>query len=262
MRGRKLAERLAILGLALSLIGAGLFASFSDRGTAQQDADVGTFGIELSSQTSGAVVSADKKSITYTTPTIMASAPNESPLAFTVKSTGSIPALIRLTQSGSALDAPFSSTLGTGPNPVEDFTLHQGDTRAFNAGIAWSELQNPDLGKAVSLTYTIDATEVASGPALPPIGTFSRVGDVITIRVNSVPGTWGPYTILPGDTLSLYDFSAVWGTPAWHDNLATADADGVIYYTGTLPKLGSPVGNWQVTVKHNGSIAQSFPTRL
>jgi hypothetical protein len=252
---RRIVVPAALGALALGLVGTGIQASFTDRATTSESVSVGTFGIEVSATQQGAVVSPDKHSVTFTVPTIMASAASSAPFQFTVKSTGSIPALIHVTQTAPL--APFTSLLA---NPVADVTLDQNETQVYDAGLSWPELTNADLGKTTSITYTIDATEVASGPALPPIGTLTRVGDVVTIRIHTVTESFQTYTIVPGDTLSFYYFNTPFGQPAWVDNLATADADGVIYYTGTV-RPGTPVGQIQVTVKHLGAL-HSFTTRL
>lgn len=157
MKTRRFATLLATAGLSLTLIGAGLNATFTDSGSVGQQVTVGTFGIDLSSTTPGAVVSPDGTSITFTAPTILSSAASSAPLSFTVTSTGSIPAVIQISQS--ALAAPWSSLL---VEPVADVTLSGvGQSHTYNAGLAWSELFPEHLGTMVSITYTIDAIEVA-----------------------------------------------------------------------------------------------------
>ena len=70
--------------------------------------------------------------------------------------------------------------------------------------------------------------------------------------------TTSGYVIQPGDTLSTYDMNAVFGTPAWADNLATADASGNIRYYAPIP---TPGHDYQITVMHNGGI-NNFSTHL
>jgi predicted ribosomally synthesized peptide with SipW-like signal peptide len=152
MRTRKIALMAAVAALALLLVGAGLRAAFTDSATATQNVSVGTFGIELSSDTPGAVV-VDDHTITFTADKIMSSAPGQAPFSFTVTSTGSIPVVIGV--SATPLSAPFSDLLG----PVTDVPLVEGGSTTFDGGIAWTELGNDEIGDAVSITYTITANE-------------------------------------------------------------------------------------------------------
>ncbi len=148
---RKIATLLVALGLTLGLLGAGISATFTDTATGTMTVSVGTFNIDLSSSTPGAVVSGGN--ISFTVATLQSSAPGSAPFVFTVTSTGSIPALIHVTATTPA--APFSDVLG----PVADFTLTQGQTHVFNAGLSWPELFNGDLGKSATVTYTVSATQ-------------------------------------------------------------------------------------------------------
>lgn len=42
--------------------------------------------------------------------------------------------------------------------PVADFTLNQGESHVFNAGLSWPELFTADLGMSTVVTYTISAS--------------------------------------------------------------------------------------------------------
>jgi hypothetical protein len=148
---RKTAALLVALGLTLGLLGAGISATFTDSATGAMTVSVGTFNIDLSTSTPGAVVSGGN--ISFTIPTLQSSAAGTAPFAFTVTSTGSIPALIHVTATTPA--APFTDMLGS----VADFTLAQGQTQVFDAGLSWPELFNGDLGKSATVTYTVSATQ-------------------------------------------------------------------------------------------------------
>lgn len=148
---RKIATLLVALGLTLGLLGAGISATFTDSATANMSVSVGTFNIDLSSSTPGAVVNGGN--VSFTVPSLQSSAAGSAPFVFTVTSTGSIPALIHVTATTPA--APFTDALG----PVADFTLTQGQAHVFNAGLAWPELFNGDLGKSAAVTYTVSATQ-------------------------------------------------------------------------------------------------------
>jgi len=148
MNTRRFATLLATAGLSLTLIGAGLGATFTDSATAGMTVEVGTFNIDITSA-QGTVVG---NTVTYTVPTIQSSAAGSAPFTFTVTSTGSIPAQIHVTATSPA--APFVDMLPL----VADFTLNQGESHVFNAGLSWPELFNADLGMSTTVTYTISAS--------------------------------------------------------------------------------------------------------
>ena len=146
---RKIAGLVAAFGLTLGLLGSGISATFTDQATAGMTIQVGTFDIDITSAqgtVSGSIV-------TFSAPDIQSSAAGSAPFAFTVTSTGSIPALIHVISTSPA--APFTDKLGS----VADFTLTQGESHVFKAGLDWPELSNAALGKTVSITYTISATQ-------------------------------------------------------------------------------------------------------
>jgi hypothetical protein len=144
----------------LGLVGAGVSATFTDGATAAMNVHVGTFNINVSSA-QGAVActpglpgqeTGSACTITYNAAEIRSSVASSAPFAFTVTSTGTIPALIHVTAT--TPPAPFTDVLGA----VADFTLTQGESHTFNAGLGWPELFNGDLGDSASITYTILAT--------------------------------------------------------------------------------------------------------
>jgi hypothetical protein len=144
---RKIASVMVAFGLVLGLFGAGISAQFTDSATAGMNINVGTFNVDISSP-QGTV---SGSTVTFTAPTIQSSAPGSAPFAFTVTSTGSIPAVVSV--SATSVAAPFSDILG----PVATFTLSQGESHVFNAGLQWAELFNADLGASRSITYTVSA---------------------------------------------------------------------------------------------------------
>ncbi len=264
MRARIALALVLCLSLVMVYGAVGSSAAFTSQATAAQNLSVGTFDLTLTSQTTGAVISNGGKTITYTVPAITASAASSAPLVFTVTSTGTIPMLIHLTQSGTALTAPFSSLLGAGSNPIADFTLTQNQSHQFAAGVAWTELTNADLGKSVTIVYTIAGTEVASGPQMPPLNARTWVGQQVTIYVHTVQTFLSPptyYTVQPGDTLELYLFGSTNGwwpsTCGGANKLATADAGGNLYWQGNVPAGTTSI---QVTVCHGGAINTWYPT--
>ncbi len=150
MNIRRISVLAAMGGIALSLIGAGVGASFMDSATATTNIKVGTFAISISSSTMGAMVSG--KTVTLTCPDILSSQPGTCPLQFTITDTGTIPAMVSV--SATSLSSPFSDLLASGPAvPVA-----AGGHQDYSGGIGWSMLSNANLGQAVSITYTVSAT--------------------------------------------------------------------------------------------------------
>ncbi|MGZ7080409.1 MAG: hypothetical protein ACXVJT_13430 [Thermoanaerobaculia bacterium] len=223
--------------------------------------------ILLTSNTPGAVVTNDTSGATHTHSVSLAvgnqnGVAGSKALDFTVKSLGAIPAKIHIESSIAAYaGSPFTNLL---PAPIADVTLNQNETKDYHGGISWPELSNADQGKTVTVTYAITVSE-DSGAFVPPLGTFQRdSANQITVRIDH----WGASgTFHPGDTLSTYNNAVVAGTNGWNDNLATADASGVIYYRGngigTCVPVGppfpsactgvAPVGHLQITIKRGGS---------
>jgi hypothetical protein len=198
MRTRKIAMLLATSGASLALIGAGLGASFSDNGTVTENAEVGTFGIELSTATPGAVVSPDKHTVTFTSPQLLSSAPGQALLQFTVTQVGSIPATIAVTQT--TLPDPFSSLLAS---PVPEVLLHQGESHVYDAGIAWTELGNANLGQTASITYAVAAREgppaaVVAAPTVVEKSCNANDGGIMIPAVAGVDYFIGGAAVAPG----------------------------------------------------------------
>ena len=149
---RKIAALLAALGLIVGAIGSGVGAQFFDSVTANEHISVGTFECKIVSPSDG-IIAGDGKSVTYTAPTIMSSAPGTAPFSFTVENTGSITDV--LTVSVSAVSAPFS-IIGA---PFAPVTLTYPGTHTYNTGIAWSELSNANLGTSGTVTWTVNCGE-------------------------------------------------------------------------------------------------------
>lgn len=152
MRTRRIAALIGVAALVLGLTGAGLYAQFTDSATATQNVSVGTFNIDVTAP-APAVVDLAAGTVTLDSGTLLSSASGSKPFSFTVTSTGTIP--VSVTVAASALPAPFGSML-TDVGPV---LLSQGQSHVFNGGIAWTELENENIGQAVSITYTITAAE-------------------------------------------------------------------------------------------------------
>ena len=148
---RKAAGLLVAAGLMLGLVGAGVSAVFTDSATATTTIHVGTFNIDISSSAPG-VVTVDGTSVTYQCPDILSSVAGSCAFPFTITNTGTIPA--NITVSATTPPSPFSDMLGA----VAPFQLAGGAHHDFAAGIQWTELGQGNLGQAVSITYTINAT--------------------------------------------------------------------------------------------------------
>lgn len=154
---RKVAALLAAFGLVVGLIQSGVAAQFYDSVTATENINVGTFGCQIVAPfTDGAIVSADGKSITYTAPTITASAPGSAPFSFTVQNTGSIPD--NLTVTTSSVSAPFS-VIGF---PFAPVPLAPDGSQTYNTGVQWTQLSNANLGQSGAVTWTVNCGENAT----------------------------------------------------------------------------------------------------
>jgi len=258
---RKIAALLVALGLTLGLLGAGISASFSDTATANQAVSVGSFGCAISSTVAGATVSNANHTVTFPPLALTSSVAGTSAMPFTVKSTGTIPVKVHVTQT--TPPAPFTSTL---PAPA-DVNLALNETHVYAGGLSWTELGNSSISAAFTMTYTATCTEsgVVVGPPLPPVPTYIRTGNVVTIREHMCPTDMygGTYTIQPGDTLSTYNMNTT-GT-AWSDNLATADSAGIIYYVGNgfaPPATQAAPGNLQIKIMSASTLKCTFTPNL
>ena len=153
---RKIAGLLAASGLAIGLIGGGVGAQFTASVTGQQNINVGTFGCQV---VAGDGYVTDGSSITYNAPSILSSAPGSSPFHFVVKSTGTIPAYMKIT-AGPVLgtnSSPFS-TIAYNP-PVVVGPVAGGTTQNFDAGLQWTELDNTQLGQPYSIVYSVSCSD-------------------------------------------------------------------------------------------------------
>ncbi len=151
MNLRKAAVTLAMGGAALTLIGVGVGASFTDSATATENISVGTFALQLSSTQAGVNVVNDH-TITYTVPTLTSSAAGSAPLAFSVKDNGTIPMSSVTITAVVTGDGNFTSIA-----PPAAFPLAAGASQLVNVGLQWGSLSNSDLGQSATVTYTIAA---------------------------------------------------------------------------------------------------------
>jgi predicted ribosomally synthesized peptide with SipW-like signal peptide len=155
MKTRRIASITAAVGVVLAMIGAGVYASWSEGATASQNLEVGTFGMKIVAATDGAVIAPDGKSVTYTVPEIRDSAAATAPFSFTVQSFGEIPIRVDANVT-TAPTAPFTSLPVV---PDGDTVLHEDEQVVFNAGIGWPELGMADLATSTFVTYTISGSE-------------------------------------------------------------------------------------------------------
>jgi predicted ribosomally synthesized peptide with SipW-like signal peptide len=182
---RKIAGLLVAFGLVVGLIGGGVGAAFSDQVTATEDIHVGSFGCIISATTAG-TIAPDFKSVTYSAPDITSSAAGSAPLTFTVKSTGSIPVTLKLTQT--TPPAPFTSILAASA----DVNLTQNGTHDYAAGLQWSALTNANLGTGVGIVYTVNCVEQSAAPILPAnTYVFKSTNDAN--RAGTTPGHTGQH---------------------------------------------------------------------
>jgi hypothetical protein len=151
---RKVVALLAGFALAAGLLGSGIGAQFTDQVTAQEHINVGTFSCQISDATNGAVIAPDHKSVSYTAPTIMSSAPDSAPFSFTVKNDGAIADVLTVATSP-AISSPWS-IIGA---PFAPVALSTGDIHTYDTGIAWTELSNTNLAQSGTVTWTVTCAE-------------------------------------------------------------------------------------------------------
>lgn len=164
MKTRRIASITAAVAVVLAMVGAGVYASWSESATATQNLQVGTFGLQIVEPSDGDI-DPGGKSVTFTVPEIRDSAASSAPFSFTVESDGEIP--IRV--DADMTTPPAAPFFGLPVVPDGDTVLHEGETVVFNAGIGWPELGWDELGDVTSVTYTISGTEGdPRGTALAP----------------------------------------------------------------------------------------------
>lgn len=152
MNLRKTAGLLAAFGLMVGLIGSGVGAVFTDQVTADEHISIGTFECLIVEPSDG-TIAGDGKSVSYTAPAIMSSAPGSAPFQFTVEATGSIAAVLQV--STTPVSAPFS-IIGA---PFADVPLAYPATHTYNTGIQWTELSSVNEGTSGTVTWTINCVE-------------------------------------------------------------------------------------------------------
>jgi len=237
---RKIAGLLVAGGLVIGLIGGGVGAAFTGGVTAAENVQVGSFGCTISNTTAG-TISTDGTSVTYGTPAdplvITSSAAGDREFAFTVKSTGTMPLTLNVTQAvtGTAPAGVFVPVLPAPPDVTLSPVL--GLTHAYMGGLKWGELDGASLGKTASITYTIACSEAGttptvsftSGPALDP--STNNYLPIHESGANFNPGS--PVTI---------SFSYAWGTGSYSFTTST-DGNGNFawdYWENCQDNYGGP----------------------
>ena len=128
---------------------------------------------ESSSRTPVGSSAPDGKSITFTAPAILSSAPASAPIVFTVKNVGSIPVTLHVTGELSGATARFTAIDGA---PVDVGPLAMNADHTYTGGLQWTELVQDDLSRAVSVTYS--SSRRAEAPAMM---TFHKAGGLAAV---------------------------------------------------------------------------------
>ena len=175
MIAHKVGGLAAVASLSLVLVSGGLYASWSDAGQVTAGANVGTFACEVSSETVGAVISPDRKSVTYAEPAIQSSVVGDvATLSVDVTAIGSIPARVHWLYSTSVVPGGHWAVSEGTPSITDDVTLAAGASKHYDdLGFVVTLLDNDDIGRVQSVTYTANCAEV------PPPPTNVVVPDVV-----------------------------------------------------------------------------------
>ncbi len=224
----KLVGVLACMGVGLGLMGAGVYASYSDSATASQSIDVsGQFACALSSTDHNWVISPDGHTATLDWGTLNSSSnqPGASPLYsdLTIANTGSIPEVVKWTVThGGTIDFQPTGRMGyTAGSPDmtgagNNVQLAPGASQNYtNLGFQWAELTNADLGKSASVSYHADCGEVPP-PAASKVQFVGIASEAGHAALTLPPGSQ------PGDIAVVLEAgSAVVATPGGYSNIAT-----------------------------------------
>lgn len=181
MDSRKFVALFGTAALAVTMVGAGISAQFTDQASARQDINVGSLSIVLDSSTPGSTGSSDGKSLTCPTQWVHASTENATPCVIIIRSNGTIPpsnvTLKASVESSSGLLENFyvgvQPLTGTWGGPLAGFYWAQslalvtpgtvvGTTTdvpsSVEAQLYWNGLTNANFGQWVRVTYTVEAT--------------------------------------------------------------------------------------------------------
>ena len=235
---RKIAGLLAAGGLTVGLIGGGVGAVFQDSVTATENINVGTFSCKIVAATPGAAsdgIAADGKSLTFTAPTIMSSAPGSAPFTFTVENTGSIPDVLTVTTSPDPLSAPFS-IIGA---PFGSVPLATGATHTYSTGVSWTELGTGNLGQHGTVTWTVNCGEQAAAGG----GTAIFDNHPATLPSN-----------LPSFGVEAYYFNE-WGAGVTFDGTARKASTATV----TMSSWACETGSWTVPFGSPGACLTTTP---
>ena len=224
---RKVAGLLVAFGLMVGLLGSGVGAVFTDQVTAQEQINVGTFACKIVAPSDG-TIAPDGKSVSYTAPDILSSAPGSAPFNFTVKATGSIAAKLHI--SHDPLPVPFTS-IG---DPVADVVLDAGTTQLYNVGLAWGTLGAGNIGGSLTITYTVTCSDPT---------TFTTFGSA-TVTESPL----GTYTIVSNGPDPVYDPAPEYGGIALTDKNSGKPIGAVSFsflssgdVTGGAPRFSLPI---------------------
>ena len=208
MNLRRIAAALAVAGLAIGLIGAGVAAQYTDTASAYLNAHVGTLTCLVSSSDPNAVVSPDGHSLTITMPDILSSASTAYFVQdVTLTNTGSIAEAITWTfATGGTLPADHwmptgllgyytgTGNVGNPGNMQTPFQLAPGAHQTYTGvGFAVADpgtggLDNSYLDKTASVTMTAHCGEVPSTTGIQFIAGASANASSVAIPSACQPG--------------------------------------------------------------------------
>lgn len=241
---RKIAGILASIGLGVGLLGAGVYASYTDGATATVNARVGSLGCQVSaSNNPNATISSDGHSVTVNYPDINSSTAGSDYATISVSNTGSIPenvywTAVPTTGAGYVTYQPAGRvgyTTGANGNQLESQSSPRLLTTSLptsshsydNVGFQWANLVNADEGLSAQVVYTAHCSEVPPPPPPP-------ASNVQFISTGGTTGANGETLTLPshqaGDTAVVMSYGAVGGhnpqTPAGYTSVSSGITAG------------------------------------
>lgn len=246
----KVAGVLAVLGaaaLGVSLMGSGVGAAFTDSATANAHIAVGSFSCQLTSTDPRVTISNNGRTAEVNFATITSSTPATVKAPISVNNTGGIPLGVNFTITNTG--TVFASG-HVKPLPVASgLLINPGNSRSYDIGFQYSELDNTDLGMSGTASYKASCVEPQNSPPASlrlfsgegGTATFSNGNVLLGIDQSNSSGYAGAQVLNPPSTLPT-------AAPTYTaSNYAAGTPRYVIYFSDNSTGFGYPGGLWSVS---------------